>query len=181
MKHFKNLFLALFASLILFNCGNGKTESTPGENLFKDTVQEISIDTGNIKPVLSDDSGIPFETDGYKLPQSDTNIFYGVDYEEDTVIYKNGNKILNEGDLIANFDGIQKGDFVHMILKDSLGWYHNFFVLLEDGNKMDKYWKGYEPKPSQKLSIHWKRQRITVSDGGVKMIAYCIVKITEIG
>jgi len=180
MKHFKNFIVVFFTALILFNCSDKKTEPATNINLLNDSVPEISIESDSARPVLPDGSEISNGDWDHKYPQTDTNIFYGYDYDGDSVIYKEGSEILKEGDLIANFIEIQRGDFVHIVLKDSVGWYHSFFVYLDNEKQMNKYWEGYAPKPLQKLKIHWKRQRIVVSDGGATTLAYCAVKIQNL-
>lgn len=65
-------------------------------------------------------------------------------------------------------------------MKDSLNIYHSFFILLEDGKKMDELWmeENY-PEYQSKIRVYWKRLRIQLMDSYARMTVYGAIKIEK--
>ncbi len=168
----------LFAVSILFlvSCSDRADFLTEAPSLsVKDSFNlTVTQDTIGKRPVINDSNETPYVTERSKIPVADTNMFYGVDFEGDTIIYTEGKKILTEGTITGNFIKIEKGDYLHLTLKDSIGWYHNFFVLLKNGKKMDALWEEKYPQHMKKIRVHWKRENLYLEEAGGKMLVYFI-------
>lgn len=110
------------------------------------------------------------------LPEGE---WYGRDSDEDTVIYEKNGKILTSGYVTGTFEMIERGDFLHYVIRDSNDLLHSFFIAIEDPARSDKYWEGYHPERGRPVTIKWIRGPFVVTDGGLKITAYQAVEITE--
>ena len=175
----KKYLLFVASILITISCSNKDQFLSDGSALSVKDSFDLSVtkDTIEERPVLNDQNETPsahFET---KIPKLDTNIYYGVDFEGDTVIYTDGNKILTEGYLTGNFIEIQKGDYLHLTLKDSLEWYHSFFIFLKNDKKMEELWEEKYPPYKKKIRVHWKRENMYLEEARGKMLIYFITEM----
>jgi hypothetical protein len=166
------LYISLLFLFIITACQNEAIlENKPP---LQDSIVLVDSVT-ETAPTIPDESGNPsreINTD------TTTYVYYGSDYEGDTVIYTKGNEILKEGIQYGQFVKTEVGDYPHIIIKDSSGLYHHFYVFLANKKLAQKYWEGYTPR-SKHLKIYWKREHVKMESMGENTI-YSAVEIEEL-
>lgn len=140
-----------------------------------DTTETMATNENDVPEYLVNDNP-PYAYNG-----KESEHIYGVDYEGDSVIYTKGKKILKEGEVEGEFVEIQSGDYLHLILKDKKGWYHYFWVMMDNIRMMDYFWQGYEFKRGQKLRVYWKREKTNLPEAGIPMVLYKMVEFKVLG
>jgi hypothetical protein len=105
--------------------------------------------------------------------------WYGLDSEDDTVVYEKDGKILTNGYVTGTFERMDRGDFMHFVMRDSNGYLHSFFMNTGNQRQMDKYFEGYEPARGHPVTVKWIRGPLQVSDGGTMVTLYQAKEIIE--
>jgi hypothetical protein len=105
--------------------------------------------------------------------------FYGIDSATDTILYERDGKILSSGYVQGTFERIDRGDFMHFVVRDSNGYLHRFFIYLDNQRQMDKYYEGYEPARGHPVSIKWVRGPLRIDDDSAVTTVYQAKEIIE--
>jgi hypothetical protein len=165
--------LPVILLILLFACNETAVESEV------DSIPDSMIDT------ISSDSPNPHENAGIDLPGNyrrealPEGEWYGIDSDEDTVIYEKDGKILTSGSVTGTFEMIERGDFLHYVIRDSNSFLHSFFIAIDDRDRVDRYYGGDQPEKGRRVTVKWIRGPFVVSDGGATITAYQAIGIME--
>jgi len=166
----------LRSSLILLalasGCGSLETQDDKTDSPPPAVDTPLPAPADSINPALPDESGRAAAPD-----TGGPRKYYGEDYDGDTVLYEEKGKMLTEGTVTGTFVEIQRGDYLHLILRDEQGWYHSFWILFDDRKLMDQYWEGKQPDPGQKIRVHWIRTREYMYEARSEIVIY---KMTQL-
>lgn len=101
-----------------------------------------------------------------------TEKFYGIDFEGDTIVYEQDGQVLNSGVVTGTFERLERGDFMHFVVRDSNALLHRFFIYLANQQQMDKYHDGYEPARGHPVTVKWIRAPLPIGEHGAPVMVY---------
>lgn len=117
-------------------------------------------------------------TDDHGHPEPE-GVYYGIESEDDTVVYEKDGVILKSGVISGTFHHMDRHDFMHFVLADSNGMLHSFFMNTKDQRQMDRYYEGYEPARGHPVTVKWERSALSLGKDGSKKTVYQAVEIIE--
>lgn len=132
--------------------------------------------TANKAADLQLDTAAPIDSTGHKEPE---DVYYGIDSEDDTVVYEKDGVILSSGVISGTFHHMDRHDFMHFVLADSNGMLHSFFMNTKNQRQMDVYYEGYEPARGHPVTVKWERGALSLGQDGSKKTVYQAVEIIE--
>lgn len=176
----KIIFYVLIALTLVNSCANQDEKKEEDKNV-KDTLKAESpviIDT--VENSLNMETKVPDylvnDNPPFDYERNDMDHIYGYDFDGDTILYTEGKKVLTEGTVEGEFTELSTADYIHLTIKDKKGWYHNYWLWLDDADLMDFFWQGYEFKRGQKMRVHWKRERQFIPEANGEIVMYKMVK-----
>lgn len=97
--------------------------------------------------------------------------------EEDTTLYYAGDMLIHKGMIEGKFYEVQAGDYLHIILLDSINKLHGFWALRETYDFVDSIWSYEDELRMKDIRLTWERDRVLIPESGGEMVLYKATKI----